>query len=70
LQAATAVEAVVYNARGQQVRTLAAETKVAGRWRLYWDGRNDQGAAVAAGMYFLRTRLGDALHTRKIVMQR
>jgi len=70
LASPSAVDATVYNARGQRVRKLAAEQQVPGRWRLYWDGRNEQGTGVAAGVYFLRIQLGNALHTRKVVLQR
>jgi flagellar hook capping protein FlgD len=70
LPSPTQVEAAVYNARGQRVRTLAAERQVPGRWRLYWDGRSDQGTGVAAGIYFLRAQFGDITQTRKVVLQR
>ena len=64
------VEASVFNVQGRRVRTLASGPQAAGKRRLYWDGRNDRGADPGAGVYFLRTRVGSALHTYRIVMRR
>lgn len=44
----------VYNVYGQLVRTLEAGTKPAGYHRTRWDGRDNQGGRVSAGVYLVR----------------
>jgi photosystem II stability/assembly factor-like uncharacterized protein len=55
----SAVHLAVYNASGQEVRTLVHERVPSGKYTITWDGRNDGGIAVASGMYFYRIRVGD-----------
>jgi flagellar hook assembly protein FlgD len=46
------VKIVIYNAFGQQVRTLVDEAKqVAGYHEIAWNGANDAGQPVATGVY-------------------
>jgi uncharacterized delta-60 repeat protein len=44
----------VYNETGQLVHTLVAGELAAGRHQLTWNGRNQLGHTVAAGVYFYR----------------
>jgi len=44
----------IYNETGQLVRTLVDREMVASRHQLPWNGRNQLGKAVAAGVYFYR----------------
>ncbi len=44
----------IYNETGQLVRTLMDHEMAAGRHQLSWNGRNQAGKAVAAGVYFYR----------------
>jgi len=53
----------VYDVRGQLVRTLLEERVQPGPGCAVWDGTDDGGRAVAAGVYFAETR---ALGLRKI----
>jgi len=48
------VELAVYGLDGRRVRTLVAETRAPGTYRLEWDGRDDAGRVTRAGMYFVR----------------
>ena len=48
------VELAMYDVNGRCVRTLARGTIEAGEHTLTWDGRDDRGAAMAAGAYYLR----------------
>ncbi|GJM43317.1 MAG: hypothetical protein DHS20C21_01590 [Gemmatimonadota bacterium] len=48
------VKVQVVDATGRSVTTLLAEHREAGRHTISWDGRNQRGAAVAAGVYFVR----------------
>lgn len=44
----------VYDLRGARVRTLARGTHPAGRHSLTWDGRDDTGRPLPAGLYMVR----------------
>ncbi|MCU0608070.1 MAG: proprotein convertase P-domain-containing protein [Candidatus Edwardsbacteria bacterium] len=60
----------VYNAAGQLVRTLEDGQRGAGRHSVRWDGRDDRGAAVSAGVYLYRLDAGGASRTSKLVVVR
>ena len=64
----TEVELTIYNILGQRVRTLVNRIHVAGAYTAKWDGRNDAGLAMAAGMYVVRMKAGQFVQSRKMVM--
>lgn len=46
----------VYNLMGQTIRSLVNENKPAGSYRIQWDGKDDNGKAVASGVYFYQIK--------------
>jgi hypothetical protein len=71
LPAAMPVTADISSVTGARVRVLANNQQFSpGDNELIWDGRNDQGASVASGVYFVRieTRLG-ARVTRAVLLK-
>jgi hypothetical protein len=58
----------VYDVRGSLVRVLEQRERGAGRYEAGWDGRNDQGARVASGVYFYRLVVGRFAATRKMLL--
>ncbi|HEU4928257.1 MAG TPA: hypothetical protein VFU38_00385 [Candidatus Krumholzibacteria bacterium] len=42
----------------------------AGSHRIGWDGRSDNGTAVASGVYFCRMTVGSFSETRRMVLLR
>jgi hypothetical protein len=60
----------VYDVRGALVRTLIRGTWPAGRHEQVWDGRDDHGHAVAAGVYLVNFSAGGVSTTRKVVRLR
>ena len=62
------VSLVIYNALGQQVRSLAAEHRAAGIYRTVWDGRDQAGEDVPSGIYFYRLQAGVRAETRKMLL--
>ena len=63
-----AVTLQVYNSRGQLVRTLVEQAfQGMGRHQVRWNGRDDMGMRVAAGVYFYRLHAGDVVATQKVV---
>ncbi|MDZ7336968.1 MAG: T9SS type A sorting domain-containing protein [candidate division KSB1 bacterium] len=65
------VELVVFDLNGRQVRALARGPLVVGEHTARWDGRDDSGADVPAGVYLCVLRCGDGFHaTLKLVKLR
>jgi len=58
----------VWNAVGQQVRTLVSASQVPGHYTVTWDGRDDVGRSLADGVYFVRLQAGDYMATQKMVL--
>ena len=48
------VEVQIYNLNGEKVRLLTREYFNAGKHRTIWNGRDDRGAVVPSGIYFIR----------------
>jgi hypothetical protein len=57
----------LYDASGRRVRTLAGGTLEAGEHSAQWDGRDDGGRKVAAGLYFARLEARGMSRTLRIV---
>jgi hypothetical protein len=69
LPSSARVSAQVLDLAGHRVRTLATEREFsAGTQALAWDGRNDAGAGLPAGVYFARVRLGARSETRRVIL--
>ncbi len=63
------VELSIYNVAGQKVRTLVNERQAAGYRSVNWDGKNDTGEAVNAGVYFYRLKTDAGFEaTRKLLL--
>ncbi|MBD3237305.1 MAG: hypothetical protein GF330_11415 [Candidatus Eisenbacteria bacterium] len=58
----------VYDAAGRCVRTLCHRTRIAGRHRISWDGRDARGHPAPAGRYYLRLEAGGATAARSLLL--
>ena len=58
----------VYNIAGQAVKTLVEETQGQGAYHVSWDGRDDGGRTVQAGVYFYRLNAVGENILRKLVL--
>jgi subtilisin family serine protease len=58
----------IYNISGQLVRTLVNAKQLPGHYNIIWNGRDNSGRPVSAGVYFYRLNAGDASLTRKMVL--
>ncbi|PKN79417.1 MAG: hypothetical protein CVU48_05360 [Candidatus Cloacimonetes bacterium HGW-Cloacimonetes-1] len=45
---------IIYNIKGQKIRTLSLEPNLKDRQSVVWDGRNERGNPCANGIYFIR----------------
>jgi len=58
----------VLNALGQNVKTLLHQNMNAGEYNIVWNGDNESGENIAAGVYFFRLTNGQFSKTRKMVL--
>ncbi|MBN1466673.1 glycoside hydrolase family 9 protein, partial [candidate division KSB1 bacterium] len=66
----TMVSIFIYNAVGQRIATLVHARQAAGEHRVAWDGRDENGVLVGAGIYLCQMVAGDFRQTRKMVLLR
>ncbi len=64
---ASALRVAVYDVAGRLVRVLADGKLSPGTHRLDWDGTNEMGARVSAGLYFMRFKSSDRESVLKVV---
>jgi len=70
LPATGSVRVTVHDLRGRLVRELVDATETAGAHAVFWDGRNDVGARVAAGVYYARIGHEGLVRTQKVVVMK
>ncbi len=66
----SSVELGVYDASGRLLRMLAAGTMTPGPFVVAWDGRDNDGRPVAAGVYFVRLRTRGFDERRPLIIGR
>jgi hypothetical protein len=62
-----ALDVAVYDVAGRRLRTLHGGEVTAGAQAIEWDGRDERGARVAAGIYFVRAAAGSSVRMQRIV---
>jgi len=70
LPAAGPVKITVYNVAGQKVKSLVHEIKPAGSHSIKWNGRDEQGRQIAAGVYIYRLDSGQYSAVKKLTVIR
>lgn len=60
----------IYNALGEEIRTLMDGTYRAGYHRVLWDGKDKNGNAVASGVYLYQLRADNFSQVRKMSLLR
>jgi len=65
---ATHVRIDIYNVLGQKIRTLVNENRVAGSYKVVWNGRNDSGQSAPSGVYFYVLSTPEFKQTRKMLL--
>lgn len=53
---------------GRRVRLLVNERRAASLHQAHWDGRDERGALVGAGVYLCQLRAGDVVQVRKMLL--
>ena len=60
----------IFDVSGREIATLLDDRNVRGMRTVRWDGTNEAGEEIAAGLYFCRLVSGDIRLSRKIVLVR
>ena len=58
----------LYNVAGQKVRELLSGSIKAGVHTVVWDGRDDSGLAVSAGVYIVKMTMGSSVTAKSIML--
>jgi hypothetical protein len=58
----------IFDSGGRLVRTLAEGSYTRGYHKAFWNGRNNDGQPVSAGVYFVRGRYADKQVEKRIVI--
>jgi hypothetical protein len=62
------VDIRVYDLAGRLVRVLAKGTQTPGLHYAIWDGRDEQGASIRKGLYFVRARVGGQVKGAQVTL--
>jgi hypothetical protein len=67
---ASNVSLVIYNVKGQVVKTLANEEMEAGEHNVQWNGNDNNGKDVASGVYYVRMNTANYTKTSKMLLMK
>ncbi len=62
------VEGEIFDTVGKKIRTLFRENQSAGKKSVTWDGKNQDGMLVSAGVYYFRLSSNNLIETKKLLM--
>ena len=60
----------IFNILGYRVKTVLNEKQTPGYKTIVWDGKNESGLPVGAGLYFYQLQTPTYIHTKKMVLVR
>ena len=64
------VQIKIYDAIGNEIRSLIDEEKSAGKYNILWDSRNNYGARVSSGVYFYKITADGFAQTKKMILMK
>ena len=68
---ASNVELSVFDMRGREIRTLVSNTfQNSGKYHINWDGNDDYGVGVSAGVYIYKLKASNKVFHRKMVLMK
>ncbi|MEA2096519.1 MAG: T9SS type A sorting domain-containing protein [Candidatus Cloacimonadota bacterium] len=62
------IELVIYNVKGQKVKTLTNEFLEKGLHSIEWNGKDSNNKAIASGIYFYKISAGKSTSMRKMLL--
>jgi len=60
----------IYNVNGQLVRTLVNEYQKSNKYKVVWDGKNNNGNQVSSGVYFYKIVTDGFVQSKKLIVLR
>ncbi|MDO9577113.1 MAG: C25 family cysteine peptidase [Candidatus Cloacimonadales bacterium] len=64
----TNVSLSIYNLKGQLLKQLLAESKIAGMYSVMWDGKDSKNTQVSSGVYFYQLETPSKTITKRMLM--
>ena len=64
---AAKVQVSVYNILGQRVRQLIDEKKIAGTYKVFWDGKGERGQVLPGGIFIYKMQTGEKIFCKKML---
>jgi hypothetical protein len=64
------IELTIFNALGQEVRTLVSGRQSGGTHTVTWNGKNQLGVPVTSGIYIYQLKSGDSIEIRRMALIR
>ncbi len=68
LKASQNVSIIIYNIKGQKVRTLIDQVQESGNHSVIWNGRDDKNKTVTSGIYFYKMKSGKYSSSKKMIL--
>lgn len=62
------VEILLYNIAGELVKTLVKTEQSAGKYSVYWNGKDNNNMPAASGIYIYRVMYGNSVLSRKMIL--
>jgi photosystem II stability/assembly factor-like uncharacterized protein len=61
-------ELIIYNIRGQKVRTIIKDYQTPGNYYFTWDGKNDARKQVSSGIYFYQLKFDNEIYAKRMIL--
>ena len=62
------IRVMIYDIMGRRIRTLVDMKQKVGYWSIHWNGTNDTGSPVPAGIYLYKIQVGKLSQTKKMAL--
>jgi len=63
----TDISVCIYNIIGQKIKNLEQSSQKIGKHSIVWDGTNNSGQTVPAGIYYCRMQTGESIQSKKLL---
>ena len=64
------VKIQVFDVSGRLIKTLVNKVEDKGFYKVWWDGRDEDGRFMGSGVYFVRMATREFVETRKVILLR
>ena len=64
------VKIQVFDVSGRLIKTLVNKVEDKGFYKVWWDGRDEDGRFMSSGVYFVRMATREFVETRKVILLR